>query len=66
MTYGEKIDEMRKTIATLYDDSEWLRDMATMEEKKFWNEFREIVDKVDKPLRGLLQQMSQNRENREI
>lgn len=66
MTYGEKIDEMRKTIATLYDDSEWLRDMATMEEKKFWNEFREIVDKVDKPLRGLLQQMSEKRENREI
>jgi hypothetical protein len=66
MTYGEKIDEMRKTIATLYDDSEWLRDMATMEEKKFWNEFREIVDKVDKPLRGLLQQMSEKREHREI
>jgi hypothetical protein len=66
MTYGEKIDEMRKTIATLYDDSEWLRDMATMEKKKFWNEFREIVDKVDKPLRGLLQQMSEKREHREI
>lgn len=66
MTYGEKIDEMRKTIATLYDDSEWLRDTATMEEKKFWNEFREIIDDVDKPLRGLLNQMSEKRERREI
>jgi hypothetical protein len=66
MTYGEKIDEMRKTIATLNDDAEWLRDRATMEEKKFWNEFREMVDKVDKPLRGLLEQMSEKREYTEL
>jgi hypothetical protein len=66
MTYGEKIDEMKKTIATLYDDSEWLRDMATIEEKKFWNEFRGLAFEVDGPLRRLLNQMSQNRENTEI
>ena len=53
MTYGEKIDEMKQTIATLYEDAEWLRDMATEEEEKFWNEFRRVIYDVDKPLRGL-------------
>ena len=66
MTYGEKIDEMRQTIATLYDDAEWLRDRATGEEKKFWNEFREVIDDVDKPLRGLLRLISDSRYKTEL
>ncbi len=66
MTYGEKIAEMKKTIATLYDDAEWLRDMATMDEKKYWNEFRKVIYDVDKPLRGLQHAISEKRENTEI
>ena len=66
MTYGEKIDEMKKTIATLYDDAEWLRDMATEEEKQFWNEFRRVIYDVDKPLRGLQRLISDSRDKTEI
>ena len=66
MTYGEKIDEMKKTIASLYDDAEWLRDMATVEEMKFWNEFRSVIYDVDKPLRGLQRIISDSRDKTEI
>jgi hypothetical protein len=66
MTYGEKIAEMKKTISTLYDDAEWLRDMATMEEKKFWNEFRGVIYDVDKPLKGLQRIISDSRDKTEI
>ena len=66
MTYGEKIDEMKKTIATLYDDAEWLRSMATEEEEKFWNEFRGVMYDVDKPLRGLQRLISDSRDKTEI
>ena len=66
MTYGEKIAEMKKTIASLYDDAEWLRDIATGEEKKFWNEFRGVIYDVDKPLRGLQRLISDARDRTEI
>ena len=53
-------------IATLYDDAEWLRDMATEEEKQFWNEFRRVIYDVDKPLRGLQRLISDSRDKTEI
>ena len=66
MTYGEKIDEMKKTIATVYGDAEWLRDKATGEGKQLWNEFRGVIYDVDKPLRGLQRLISDSRCKTEI
>ena len=32
MTYREKIQQLIKTIQSIYDDAEWLRDIATEDE----------------------------------
>jgi hypothetical protein len=66
LTYGKKIEEMKAMIAKIYDDAEWLRDCATTEEKQHWNDLRGIFYDADKPLRSLLQGMSENRFNSEI
>ena len=42
MTYREKIQELEQKIQSIYDDAEWLRDTATEEEKKYWNDIRRI------------------------
>ena len=66
LTYGKKIEELKAMISKIYDDAEWLRDCATGEEKKHWNEMREIFYDADKPLRSLLRGMSENRFNTEL
>ncbi|MCU0467459.1 MAG: hypothetical protein MUF58_02575 [Arcicella sp.] len=66
LTYGKKIEELKKLIAQIYDDAEWLRDCATMEEKEHWNEMRRIFYDADKPLRKLLNGMNQNRFDTEL
>lgn len=43
MTLMEKVQSMVEQIDKLYDDANWLRDLATGEEKKYWNEFREKI-----------------------
>ena len=53
-------------ISKIYDDAEWLRDSATEEEKKHWNDLRGIFYDADKPLRSLLRGMSENRFNTEL
>ena len=40
MTYREKIQELSKKIESIYDDAEWLRDVATEEEKKRQDELQ--------------------------
>ena len=49
MTYREKMQHLIKTIQSIYDDAEWLRDIATEEEKPFWNEVRRIFYSADEP-----------------
>ena len=66
LTYGKKIEELKAMISKIYDDAEWLRDCATGEEKKHWNEMREIFYDADKPLRILLREMSEKRFNTEL
>ena len=66
LTYGKKIEELKGMISKIYDDAEWLRDCATIEEKKHWNELRGIFSDADKPLRNLLRDMSENRFNSEL
>lgn len=66
MTYREKIQEMIKIIDTVYDDAEWLRDKATLEEKKYWNEIRGIFYSANAPLKKLDNSLSQNRANMEV
>lgn len=53
MTYREKIQDMIKTIETIYDDAEWLRDMATADEKNEWNKLRGIFYDAAAPLKSL-------------
>ncbi len=61
MTYREKIQELSKKVESIYDDAEWLRDVATLEEKKYWNEVRRIFYDADQPLRKLDNSLSQSR-----
>ena len=63
MTYREKIQELSKKIESIYDDAEWLRDVATEEEEKYWNDIRRIFYDANKPLRQLDYTLSQNRAN---
>ena len=66
MTYREKIQELSKKIESIYDDAEWLRDVATFEEEKYWNDIRRIFYDANKPLRQLDNSLSQNRANMPI
>ena len=61
MTYREKIQELKQKIQSIYDDAEWLRDTATEDEKKYWNDIRRIFYDADKPLRHLDHSLSQSR-----
>ena len=61
ITYREKIQGMIKEIELLYEAAEWLRDMATEEEKKYWNDHRRIFYSADEPLRKLDNSLSDNR-----
>ena len=63
MTYREKIQELEQKIQSIYDDAEWLRDNATEEEKKYWNDIRRIFYNADQPLRKLDNSLSQSRAN---
>lgn len=66
MTYREKIQSIIKQIETVYDDAECLRDFATEDEKKHWNELRRIFYDADAPMRKLNNSLSQNRANTKI
>lgn len=66
MTYREKIQEMIKTIESIYTDAEWLRDIATEEEKIHWNQVRKIFYDADNPLRKLDRSLSLGRAQQEI
>lgn len=61
MTYREKIQKMAKLINELYDDAEYLRDIATDSEKEFWNAHRKIFYDAGTPLRKLDNSLSQER-----
>lgn len=66
MTYREKIQKMIAQINELYEDAEWLRDIATMEEKEHWNYHRRIFYDASAPLRKLDNSLTQNRANTKI
>jgi hypothetical protein len=66
MTYRDKIQEMILQIEKLYDDAGWLRDLATGDEKKYWNEFRGNILETSEPLRRLDDNMTDNRAKTEI
>lgn len=66
MTYREKIRQLLKTIQSIYDDAEWLRDIADEEEKPYWNEVRRIFYSADEPLRRLDNKITQSRADMEI
>ena len=66
MTYREKIQELNQKIQSIYNDAEWLRDTATEEEKKYWNDIRRIFYDADLPLRKLDNSLSQSRANTSI
>jgi hypothetical protein len=53
MTYRQKIQQMVEKINILYVEAEWLRDLATGEEKEYWNKHRKIFYEADIPLRKL-------------
>ena len=66
MRYREKIHRLIKTIQSIYDDAEWLRDIATEDEKPYWNEVRRIFYSADESLRKLDNDISQSRADMEI
>lgn len=66
MTYGEKIQGMIDQINKLYTDAEWLRDLATLEEKQYWNAHRKLFYDADAPLRKLNHSLSDNRASTNI
>ena len=49
-TYREYIQEMIFKIEGLYSRAQWLRDEATEEEKKYWNQFIGAYWDFRKPL----------------
>lgn len=53
MTYREKIQQMVEQINKLYNDANWLRDMAMDDEKDYWNKHRGIFYDAAKPLMQL-------------
>lgn len=61
MTYREKIQEMISTIHKLYDDAGALRDMATSEEKIYWNQFRGNFYTAANPLQQMDDNMTDKR-----
>lgn len=66
MTYRDKIQAMKKTIDSIYDDAEWLRDIATVEEKYQWNKLRGIFYDAGRPLSDLDNSLSDARAKMEI
>lgn len=66
MTYGQKIYEMIEQIEKLYNEAEWLRDLATLEQKKHWNDHRRIFYDASKPLRSLYHSLSDIEANGKI
>jgi hypothetical protein len=66
MTYREKIQQMIAAIEQLYDEAEWLRDTATLQEKKYWNDHRRIFYDAAKPLKNLDNSLPNERANMKI
>lgn len=46
MTYREAIKKLQRDSNTLYEKCGALRDEASLEEKKYWNNLRGLLDKV--------------------
>ena len=61
MTYRNKIQDIIKMIDTIYEDAEILRDLATEEEKTYWNEIRKIFYYAGAPLSKLDNSLNPNR-----
>jgi hypothetical protein len=61
MTYRNKIQDLIKMIDTIYDDAEVLRDIATEDEKIYWNEIRKIFYSAGAPLSKLDNSLNPNR-----
>lgn len=66
MTYREKIQQMIAQITELYSEAEWLRDIATNEEKEYWNKHRGIFYSASAPLYKLDYSLSPERANMKI
>ncbi|MEI6950811.1 hypothetical protein V9K67_26750 [Paraflavisolibacter sp. H34] len=66
MTYQEKIEEMIKKIESIYDEAEGMRDIADLDEKKYWNELRGIFYDAAEPLKKLNYRLSKERASMEI
>ncbi|MFN3852229.1 MAG: hypothetical protein ACK4NY_22530 [Spirosomataceae bacterium] len=65
-TYGGKIQEMIAAINKIHDDAEWMRDLALGNEKIYWNRLREITYSLDRPLKDMLDNMSDEDFNRNL
>lgn len=66
MTYKEKIHELIARIDTIYDDAGRLRDFATAQEKKHWNDLRSILFDAIKPLVRLDNNLNKHRAKKTI
>jgi predicted nuclease with TOPRIM domain len=66
MTYREKINELKTKLMEVYADAEWLRDVATEDEKKYWNELRGSLYSINTPLNRLDNGLSEARASMEV
>jgi hypothetical protein len=66
MTLREKIQDMVAQLNNIYDDAEWLRDLATEDEKENWNQLRQVVPYASAPLQKLDNSLSDTRAKHQI
>jgi hypothetical protein len=61
MTYREKIQEMISRIDAIYEECEPMRDIASEDEKQYWNAMRKTFYDAAQPLRKLDNRLTQSR-----
>jgi hypothetical protein len=66
MTYRKKIEELIQTIDGIYAQAQGLRDYASLEEKKYWNELLGTFYDAAGPLRNLNDSLPDHRATMEI
>jgi hypothetical protein len=65
-TYRTAIEDLLRDIAKVNDTAKWLRDKASLEEKKYWNNTRMAMFDAEKQLNELNESLSTDRANKEL
>lgn len=66
MTYREHVQALMKEINQVYDKAEGLRDSASENEKRYWNELRSLMNSAWNRMNALDRVMSDKRASMEL